>query len=112
MVAGASVVKKNTNAFKSTQPITDCSRPWGQTNQSLPISMFNKHLSPPFRRVLGLLPVLLFCQIALLAQTRYTISGTITDRGSGEHLIGATVRDIKSGKGTVILRARGGKIAP
>ena len=35
------------------------------------------------------------------AQTRYTISGTVTDRASGEHLIGATVRDVKSGKGTV-----------
>ncbi len=34
------------------------------------------------------------------AQTRYTISGTITDRNSGEHIIGATIRDLKSGKGT------------
>jgi TonB dependent receptor/TonB-dependent Receptor Plug Domain/CarboxypepD_reg-like domain len=37
----------------------------------------------------------------LHAQQRYTISGTITDKSSGEHLIGATVRDVKSGKGTV-----------
>jgi len=35
------------------------------------------------------------------AQTRYTISGTVTDQASGEHLIGATIRDLKSGKGTV-----------
>jgi hypothetical protein len=35
------------------------------------------------------------------APPRYTISGTVTDRSSGEHLIGATVRDVKSGKGTV-----------
>ncbi len=32
---------------------------------------------------------------------RFTISGTVTDRASGEHLIGATIRDLKSGKGTV-----------
>jgi hypothetical protein len=38
---------------------------------------------------------------SLHAQQRYTISGTITDKSSGEHLIGATVRDVKSGKGTV-----------
>lgn len=32
---------------------------------------------------------------------RFTLSGTITDQASGEHIIGATVRDLKSGKGTV-----------
>ena len=32
---------------------------------------------------------------------RYTVSGTITDRHSGETLIGATVLDTRSGKGTV-----------
>ena len=41
------------------------------------------------------------CTLQMQAQTRYTISGTVTDRASGEHLIGATVRDVKSGKGTV-----------
>ncbi|MBR1850605.1 MAG: carboxypeptidase-like regulatory domain-containing protein [Bacteroidales bacterium] len=35
-----------------------------------------------------------------MAQT-FTISGTITDRSSGETLIGATVLDTRSGKGTV-----------
>ncbi|MCC6279804.1 MAG: TonB-dependent receptor, partial [Saprospiraceae bacterium] len=49
--------------------------------------------------------LLLFLQfsapVQVQAQTRYTISGTVTDGSSGEHLIGATVRDIKSGKGTV-----------
>jgi len=41
------------------------------------------------------------CALQTQAQTRYTISGTVTDQASGEHLIGATVRDLKSGKGTV-----------
>jgi len=41
------------------------------------------------------------CALQIQAQTRYTVSGTVTDRASGEHLIGATVRDLKSGKGTV-----------
>ena len=41
------------------------------------------------------------CVLQTQAQTRYTVSGTVTDRASGEHLIGATVRDLKSGKGTV-----------
>ncbi len=41
------------------------------------------------------------CASLTQAQTRYTVSGTVTDRASGEHLIGATVRDLKSGKGTV-----------
>ncbi len=41
------------------------------------------------------------CALQTQAQTRYTVSGTVTDRASGEHLIGATVRDLKSGKGTV-----------
>ena len=34
------------------------------------------------------------------AQSR-TLSGTITDAGNGETLIGATVVDVRSGKGTV-----------
>lgn len=41
------------------------------------------------------------CALQTQAQARYTVSGTVTDRASGEHLIGATVRDLKSGKGTV-----------
>lgn len=50
-----------------------------------------------------LLPLcLLFLNAQIgFAQSRYTVSGTVTDRASGEHLIGATVRDLKSGKGTV-----------
>jgi hypothetical protein len=47
---------------------------------------------------------LLFCTAIFsesFAQQRYTLNGTITDASSGEHLIGATVRDLKSGKGTV-----------
>ncbi|HOY07783.1 MAG TPA: TonB-dependent receptor plug domain-containing protein [Saprospiraceae bacterium] len=35
------------------------------------------------------------------AQDKFTISGTVTDQSSGEYLIGATIRDVKSGKGTV-----------
>lgn len=49
--------------------------------------------------------LLLFClgEATIFAQTpqRFTISGTVTDRSSGEFLIGATIRDVKSGKGTV-----------
>lgn len=64
--------------------------------------MLNKHYYPPsFRRyVFACLSGLLFT-LSLSAQNRYTISGTVTDRASGEHLIGATIRDLKSGKGTV-----------
>lgn len=47
-----------------------------------------------------LILLLLLVSHAALAQ-RYTISGTITDRHSGETLIGATVLDTRSGKGTV-----------
>lgn len=43
----------------------------------------------------------LFFSTTSSAQDKFTISGTITDEASGEHLIGATVRDLKSGKGTV-----------
>lgn len=42
-----------------------------------------------------------FFATASIAQTKFTVSGTVTDQSSGEHLIGATVRDLKSGKGTV-----------
>lgn len=51
--------------------------------------------------VLLLLSTGIFFSGSISAQSRYTISGTITDIASGEHLIGATVRDVKSGKGTV-----------
>ena len=47
-----------------------------------------------------LLLLLLLLPFRLAAQ-RYTVSGTITDRRSGETLIGATVLDTRSGKGTV-----------
>ena len=47
-----------------------------------------------------LILLLLLVSHAALAQ-RYTISGTITDRHNGETLIGATVLDTRSGKGTV-----------
>jgi hypothetical protein len=62
----------------------------------------HKHYYPPSLRrfVLACISGLLFT-LSLPAQNRYTISGTVTDRASGEHLIGATVRDLKSGKGTV-----------
>ncbi|MBC7773798.1 MAG: carboxypeptidase-like regulatory domain-containing protein, partial [Phycisphaerae bacterium] len=67
--------------------------------------MLKKHLYPPSKRVGWPLLLPLFLQLLIsfptFAQTRYTISGTITDRASGEHLIGATIRDLKSGKGTV-----------
>jgi outer membrane receptor for ferrienterochelin and colicin len=50
------------------------------------------------KRILILLTLLL--PLAAVAQ-RYTISGTVTDAKSGETLIGATIIDNKSGKGTV-----------
>ncbi len=42
-----------------------------------------------------------FFTTASFAQDKFTVSGTVTDQASGEHLIGATIRDLKSGKGTV-----------
>jgi hypothetical protein len=62
--------------------------------------MHKKHLTILQWREILLLPLLL-ATLSALAQDRYTISGTVTDQASGEHLIGATVRDLKSGKGTV-----------
>ena len=50
------------------------------------------------RRIAILL--LLFLPLWATAQ-RYTVSGTIVDKRSGETLIGATVLDTRSGKGTV-----------
>lgn len=67
--------------------------------------MLVKHLYPTARRFDTRLLLLLLFQVLFsfqsFAQARYTISGTVTDRASGEHLIGATVRDLKSGKATV-----------
>ena len=47
-----------------------------------------------------ILLLLLWLPLGAAAQ-RYTVSGTITDRRSGETLIGATVLDTRSGKGAV-----------
>ncbi|MFN0173412.1 MAG: TonB-dependent receptor [Saprospiraceae bacterium] len=66
--------------------------------------MLKKHLYPPSKWAGRLLLLAFFAQFlsfSTVAQNRYTISGTVTALASGEHLIGATVRDIKSGKGTV-----------
>ncbi len=67
--------------------------------------MSSRNIYHPPKWVRLSLAFLLFFQVFtplhLHAQTRYTISGTVTDGSSGEHLIGATVRDVKSGKGTV-----------
>ncbi|MBQ9418276.1 MAG: carboxypeptidase-like regulatory domain-containing protein [Bacteroidales bacterium] len=52
------------------------------------------------RRFLLLIIALLLPVISVLAQS-YTISGTLTDSKTGETLIGATVVDTRSGKGTV-----------
>ncbi len=65
--------------------------------------MLKKHLYPLSSWGGWLLPILFQFVVSFTAhaQNRYTISGTVTDRASGEHLIGATVRDLKTGKGTV-----------
>ncbi|MFN0213795.1 MAG: TonB-dependent receptor [Saprospiraceae bacterium] len=67
--------------------------------------MYQKYLHPPSKRAGWLLLLPLLFQILIsfpsFAQSRYTISGTVTDLASGEHLIGATVRELKTGKGTV-----------
>ena len=67
--------------------------------------MSSRSIYHPPKWALSSLALLLLFQIFtplhVQAQTRYTISGTVTDGSSGEHLIGATVRDVKSGKGTV-----------
>ena len=39
--------------------------------------------------------------ICLQAQNKHTISGYITDKASKETLIGATILDLKSGRGTI-----------
>src|SRR5574344_682293 len=47
-----------------------------------------------------ILLLLLAVSFPLWAQT-HTINGTVTDKTTGETLIGATVLDVHSGKGTV-----------
>ena len=42
-----------------------------------------------------------FCAICLQAQNKHTVSGYITDKSSKETLIGATVLDLKSGRGAI-----------
>lgn len=45
--------------------------------------------------------LVLLVPVFAVAQRSYTLSGTVTDQRSGETLIGATVLDTRSGKGTV-----------
>ena len=51
------------------------------------------------------MPRHLFMLLLLLSPTllwaQHTVSGTITDQSTGETLIGATVLDTRSGKGTI-----------
>ncbi len=54
----------------------------------------------PLRGLL-LLVIILLLPLAAVGQRTYTVSGTVTDARSGETLIGATVLDTRSGKGTV-----------
>ncbi len=44
--------------------------------------------------------LLLLCMTSLVATAQHTLSGTVTDHVTGETLIGATILDIPSGKGT------------
>ena len=44
--------------------------------------------------------ILLLLLIPLGIRAQHTVSGTITDKATGETLIGATVLDTRSGKGT------------
>ena len=53
--------------------------------------MINKHI---------ILLVALLMTPSLWAQ-KHTVSGTVTDNATGETLIGATVMDARTGKGTV-----------
>ena len=50
------------------------------------------------RRILILTLLLLPCW---LCAQRYTVSGTVTDASSGETLIGASIVDMRSGKGAI-----------
>lgn len=45
--------------------------------------------------------IIIFSVTCLFSQSKYTISGYITDKESGEGLIGANIIDVKSGSGTV-----------
>ena len=51
----------------------------------------------------AIVPAFIFLLLhhAAAAQQRFTVSGTITDRSSGEALIGATIQELRSGKGAV-----------
>jgi hypothetical protein len=53
------------------------------------------------KKVLLFFAFLLLTTSTIFAQQRYTISGSISDRGSGESLIGATVQELRSKKGAV-----------
>lgn len=55
----------------------------------------------PHKRLLSFLFFTALAAAALQAQQRVTISGTISDRASGEALIGATIQELKSKKGAV-----------
>lgn len=48
-----------------------------------------------------LLVCILICSVALNAQQSYTVSGVLTDAGTGETLLGASVYDKESGQGAV-----------
>ena len=62
----------------------------------------NKHIrTTGLIRLISIIGVIgLLCPLHLQAQS-YTVSGTVTDARSGETLIGATILDTRSGKGTV-----------
>lgn len=50
---------------------------------------------------LPLLLAFLYCLGTASQAQKYTLSGTVTDKSNGETLIGATVMDMRSGKGTI-----------
>lgn len=58
---------------------------------------------PAYLRPFPLYACLFFLPVFAAAQSRqlFTLSGTLSDRASGEALIGATVRDLHTNKGTV-----------
>ena len=52
-------------------------------------------------KILPTLALSLVSVVSLQAQTRHTVRGYITDQSSKETLIGATILDLKSGKGAI-----------
>ena len=44
--------------------------------------------------------MMVLCSVGVMGQ-KATVSGTVTDKVTGETMIGATVMDVRSGKGTV-----------